>query len=226
MKRAAIIVAGGKGLRMGSSLPKQFMPIAGVPILCRTIQKFLQYDPEIKIYLVLPASHLGVWIQISSAYIAPNSYTLVEGGAERFHSVKNALDKIPQDIDIIAVHDGVRPLVSVRTIATAFMEATLHGNAVPCIAPPESIRVATSDTENHPIDRNTVKLIQTPQVFNAQILKNAYGLPYTPAFTDDASVVETSGHKIHLMEGERQNIKITTIDDLKYAEYILSTDSK
>lgn len=226
MKRAAIIVAGGKGLRMGSSLPKQFLPIAGVPILCRTIQKFLQYDPEIRIYLVLPASHVGVWVQISSAYIAANEYTLIEGGAERFHSVKNALDKIPQDIDLIAVHDGVRPLVSVKTIASAFMEATLNGNAVPCIAPPESIRVAESADENHAIDRSKVKLIQTPQVFNAKKLKEAYGLPYTASFTDDASVFETYGEKIHLIEGERQNIKITTIDDLKYAEYILSMDSK
>ncbi len=225
MKRAAIIVAGGKGLRMGSQLPKQFIPIAGMPVLCRTILKFLQYDPEIKIYIALPTSHAGVWAQISAPYIPAQSCTLVEGGAERFHSVKNALDKIPQDIDLIAVHDGVRPLVSVKTIAAAFMEATLHGNAVPCIAPPESIRMAESETENHPIDRGKVKLIQTPQVFSADILRKAYCLPYTASFTDDASVVETSGHKIHLIDGERQNIKITTIDDLQYAEYILSHTS-
>lgn len=227
MKRAAIIVAGGKGLRMGSQLPKQFLPIGGVPILCRTIQRFLQYDPEIRIYIALPASHVALWLQISAPYIAPNAYTLVEGGAERFHSVKNALDKIPQDIDLIAVHDGVRPLVSVKTIAMAYTDATLHGNAVPCIAPPESIRVTEAGgKDNHPIDRSTVKLIQTPQVFEAKILRQAYCLPYTPAFTDDASVVETAGHKIHLIDGDKQNIKITTIEDLKYAEFILSEDGK
>lgn len=225
MKRAAIIVAGGKGLRMGSQLPKQFIPVAGMPILCRTILKFLQYDPEIRIYLALPASHFGIWAQISAPYIPACKYTMVEGGAERFHSVKNALDKIPQDIDLIAVHDGVRPLISVKTIATAYMEATLHGNAVPCIAPPESIRMAETPDNNHPIDRGKVKLIQTPQVFSAEILRKAYCLPYTPSFTDDASVVETSGHSIHLIDGERQNIKITTIDDLQYAEYILSHNS-
>jgi len=225
MRRAAIIVAGGKGVRMGASLPKQFLPVAGIPILCRTIQKFLQYDPEIQIYLVLPAVHMGLWAQLSLPYINPNTYTMVEGGAERFHSVKNALDKIPQDIDLIAVHDGVRPLVNVKTIAMAFTEATLKGNAIPCIAPPESIRVTTEDG-NHAIDRSTVKLIQTPQVFDAKILRKAYCLPYTAAFTDDASVVETSGERINLIEGDRENIKITTIEDLKYAEYILSSNGK
>ncbi|MCQ2249944.1 MAG: 2-C-methyl-D-erythritol 4-phosphate cytidylyltransferase [Bacteroidales bacterium] len=226
MKRAAIIVAGGKGLRMGAQLPKQFLSVAGIPILCRTIQKFLQYDPEIKIFLALPQIHMGLWAQLSLPYISPDAYTMVEGGAERFHSVKNALDKIPQDVDLIAVHDGVRPLVSVRTIAAAFTEATLKGNAIPCIAPPESIRVASGNGENHAIDRSTVKLIQTPQVFEAGILRKAYCLPYTPAFTDDASVVETSGEKINLIDGDRENIKITTIEDLKYAEYILSQDTK
>ena len=221
MKRAVIIVAGGKGTRMGSSLPKQFMQIGGQPILCRTIEKFRQYDPTITIIISLPAQWLGAWVQLSAGTIAPNSYIIAEGGEQRYHSVKNALMKVPNDIDLIGVHDGVRPLVSVKTIANAYTEAALHGNAVPCIAPPESIRIVNGDNTNAPIDRNTVKLIQTPQVFAADMLRAAYSLPYTPEFTDDASVVERHGIPIHLIDGDRQNIKITTIEDLKYAEYAI-----
>lgn len=220
MRRAVIIVAGGKGLRMGSELPKQFLSIAGVPILCRTVLKFMQYDPEISIYLALPKSHFAVWQQLSAPYIPAGRCTLVEGGPERFFSVKNALDTIPDDIDVVGVHDGVRPLVTTKVIASAYTEATLNGNAVPCIAPPESIRYADSEG-NHMLNRDCVKLIQTPQVFHLDILKAAYQLPYTKAFTDDASVVETSGKKINLIEGDKQNIKITTFEDLNYAEFLL-----
>ena len=212
---------------MGASLPKQFLPVAGVPILCRTIQKFLQYDPSMQIYLALPALYKGLWAQLSLPYVSQDSCTVVDGGQERFHSVKNALSQIPQDVDIIAVHDGVRPLVSVKTIALAFAEAALKGNAVPCVAPPESIRVVAQDGgESKPIDRSTVKLVQTPQVFEARLLREAYLLPYSQSFTDDASVVEAAGQRINLIEGERQNVKITTIDDLKYAEFVLSQDSR
>ena len=221
MKRAVIIVAGGKGTRMGSSLPKQFMQIGGQPILCRTINKFRHFDPQMTIIIALPAQWAAAWVQISAGHIAPNSYIIAEGGEQRYHSVKNALMKVPNDIDLIGVHDGVRPLVSVKTIANAYTEAALHGNAVPCIAPPESIRVVNPNGGSTPIDRNTVKLIQTPQVFAADILRAAYSLPYIPEFTDDASVVEKYGHTIHLIDGDRENIKITTIDDLKYAEYAI-----
>lgn len=220
MKRAIIIVAGGKGTRMGSSLPKQFMQIGGQPILCHTIEKFRQYDPAITVVIALPIQWMAAWTQISAGYIAPNQYILAEGGEQRYHSVKNALSKVPNDIDLVGVHDGVRPLVSVKTIANAYTEATLHGNAVPCIAPPESIRITDGDT-NKPVNRNNVKLIQTPQVFATELLRNAYSLPYVPEFTDDASVVERYGHPIHLIEGDRQNIKITTVEDLKYAEFIV-----
>ena len=193
--------------------------------MCRTIEKFRQYDPTITIIISLPAQWLGAWVQLSAGTIAPNSYIIAEGGEQRYHSVKNALMKVPNDIDLIGVHDGVRPLVSVKTIANAYTEAALHGNAVPCIAPPESIRIVNDNNSNTPIDRNTVKLIQTPQVFAADILRAAYSLPYTPEFTDDASVVERHGAHIHLIDGDRQNIKITTIDDLRYAEYLVKNES-
>lgn len=221
MKRAVIIVAGGKGTRMGSSLPKQFMQVGGQPILCRTIERFKLYDPTITVIIALPTQWLAAWVQLSAGIIAPNSYIMAEGGEQRYHSVKNALMKVPNDIDLIGVHDGVRPLVSVKTIANAYTEAALHGNAVPCIAPPESIRITNTDGNNRPIDRSTVKLIQTPQVFSADILRAAYSLPYTPEFTDDASVVERHGIPIHLIDGDRQNIKITTVEDLRYAEYVI-----
>ena len=224
MKRAVIIVAGGKGLRMGTSVPKQFLPVAGIPILCRTVLKFKQFDPTIDIYLALPKSHFEVWKQVSLPYIPDGMCTLVEGGEERYFSVKNALNQVAEDTDIVGVHDGVRPLVSVHTIAMAYSEAMLKGNAVPCIAPPESIRYENEDGSNHPLDRNAVKLIQTPQVFHFDILKKAYQLPYTKDFTDDASVVEKFGEKINLIQGDKQNIKITTFEDLNFAEFLFKKD--
>ena len=221
MKRAVIIVAGGKGLRMGTSVPKQFLPLSGVPVLCRTVQKFLEYDPEIAVYLALPENHFEIWKRISAPYFPEDRCNIVAGGSERFFSVKNALDQVPEDIDLTAVHDGVRPLVTVKLLARAYAEAALNGNAVPCINPPESIRIETPNGSNHPLDRNLIKLIQTPQVFSTKTLKKAYEVTYTKEFTDDASVIEKYGEKISLIEGEKQNIKITTLEDLNYAEFLL-----
>ncbi|MBQ3657473.1 MAG: 2-C-methyl-D-erythritol 4-phosphate cytidylyltransferase [Bacteroidales bacterium] len=220
MKRAVIIVAGGKGLRMGTEVPKQFLPLDGVPILCRTVSRFLEYDPEIAVILALPESHIGVWRTLSAPFFSSDRCIVVIGGKERYHSVKNALNNVSQDVDFTAVHDGVRPLVSVQTIARTFTGAALNGNAVPCIAPPESIRYEESG-ENRPLNRNCVKLIQTPQVFSTKILRQAYQIPYCEGFTDDASVVEKYGKKIFLVDGEKQNIKITTYEDLNYAEFLL-----
>jgi 2-C-methyl-D-erythritol 4-phosphate cytidylyltransferase len=222
MKRAVIIVAGGKGLRMGTEIPKQFLPLDGVPVLCRTVSRFLEYDPEIAVILALPENHIGVWKNISAPYFPSDRCKVVVGGKERYHSVKNALSYVAEDIDLTAVHDGVRPLAGVQMIARTFAEAALRGNAVPCIAPPESIRFEeTLGGENSPLDRNRIKLIQTPQVFSTTILKKAYQIPYCEGFTDDASVVEKYGEKIFLVDGEKQNIKITTYEDLNYAEFLL-----
>lgn len=222
MKRAVIIVAGGHGLRMGSDIPKQFLEIKGIPVLCRTIRQFIDFDPEIKIFTVLPASHISYWKQIAPKYLNNNSIEIIEGGNERFFSVKNAVDKLDDDIDITGVHDGVRPLVSTKCIAECYAHAALEGNAVPCLAPPESIRISESNGDSHIINRDTIKLIQTPQVFHTDILKRAYLQPYSKEFTDDASVVEKIGTKINLIPGIKQNIKITTFEDLEYAEFILN----
>ena len=221
MNRAVIIVAGGKGVRMGLSTPKQFLEIAGIPILCRTIGQFRSFDPAIEVFLALPEQYVDYWKRISQAFIRENSYRIVKGGSERFHSVKNAVDALPADTDLVAVHDGVRPLVSISCIAQCFATAALKGNAIPCINPPESIRTIDPQGSSHIVDRSTVKLIQTPQVFHADILRRAYTQPYEPSFTDDASVVERLGETINLIEGEKNNIKITTFDDIGYAEYIV-----
>lgn len=226
MKRAVIIVAGGKGLRMGMSTPKQFLDLGGMPILCRTIHQFRSFDPEIEVILVLPEAFIDFWKILSQQFIPPHAYKIIKGGAERFFSVKNAVDTLSPEIDLVGVHDGVRPLVSVACIAQCYTQAALKGNAVPCINPPESIRTIEENGENHIIDRNSVKLIQTPQVFHADVLKKAYQLPYTKLFTDDASVVEQFGEKINLIEGEKNNIKITTFDDINFAEFLVAKSLK
>lgn len=222
MKRAVIIVAGGKGLRMGMSTPKQFLDLDGMPILCRTVNQFRSFDPEIEVILVLPQGLGEFWRKLSQPFLRPDSYRYVYGGAERFHSVKNAVDTLGPEVDIVGVHDGVRPLVSVSCIAQCYTQAALKGNAVPCINPPESIRTVAADGSSKIIDRNTVKLIQTPQVFHADVLRKAYQQPYTQMFTDDASVVEQYGETINLIEGEKNNIKITTFDDIYFAQFVIS----
>ena len=221
MKRAVIIVAGGKGARMGLSTHTQFLEIAGIPILCRTIGQFLSFDPTIELFIVLPEQYIDYWKRISQSFIRESAYRIVKGGSERFHSVKNAVDALSPDTDLVAVHDGVRPLVSVYCIAQCFATAALKGNAIPCINPPESIRTIDTQGNSRIVDRTTVKLIQTPQVFHADILRKAYKQPYEPSFTDDASLVERFGETINLIEGEKSNIKITTFDDIGYAEYIV-----
>lgn len=226
MKRAVIIVAGGKGVRMGLSTPKQFLDIAGIPILCRTVGQFRSFDPTIDVLIALPAQYIDYWKRISQAFLPESSYRIVKGGEERFHSVKNAVDALSSDTDLVGVHDGVRPLVSVSCIAQCYTTAALKGNAVPCINPPESIRTVLPDGTSKIIDRNTVKLIQTPQVFHAEVLRRAYTQPYEPTFTDDASVVERLGEQINLIDGERSNIKITTFEDISYAEYVVGKTKK
>lgn len=214
-----IIVAGGSGKRMGSDVPKQFLPINGKPILMRTIERIKQYDSNISIIIVLPENQISYWKLLCSEYAFNLPCTIAFGGKERFYSVKNALTYVPDDC-LVGVHDGVRPFVSNETLDRLFEVAEKNSAVIPAIAPHESVRMDTGDS-NSIIDRNIVKLIQTPQIFHSSLLKKAYSTDYKTMFTDDASVVEqVMGNKIKLVEGNRENIKITTTFDLMMAEVI------
>lgn len=221
IEKYVIIVAGGKGLRMGGDIPKQFLEIKGKPILMRTMEQFYEYDRDIHIILVLPESQVGYWEELCKQYHFSLSYQLVHGGETRFHSVSNGLLVISDEEALVAVHDGVRPFVSIKTIADTFVEAEKSGTAVPVIDCVDSVReVKNSTGESFAKDRTLLKQVQTPQTFRLSILRKAYSLPYSPFFTDDASVVEAVGEKIVLTSGNRENIKITTSFDLKIAEVL------
>lgn len=214
MNKAVIIVAGGKGLRMGGDIPKQFLEIDGKPILMHTIQRFYDYDPEMLIVVVLPESQHLFWKRLCDQYHFSIPYTIATGGEERFHSVLNGLNQIPSSYELIAVHDGVRPFVSTEVISRCFDGAKTHGAVIPVIDVVETVRhIIPGGSETVP--RSEYKLVQTPQVFSAPLLRKAYEQPYTTAFTDDASVIESLGHPVVLVEGNRENIKITTKADLK-----------
>lgn len=219
MERYMIIVAGGSGKRMGSDVPKQFLPINGKPILMRTIERIKQYDNNMSIIIVLPEDQISYWKLLCREYNFDIPCAVAFGGKERFYSVKNALTYVPDDC-LVGVHDGVRPFVSNETLDRLFEVAEKNSAVIPAIAPHESVRMDTGET-NSIIDRNIVKLIQTPQIFHSSLLKKAYNTDYNLMFTDDASVVEhVMGNKIKLVEGNRENIKITTTFDLMMAEVI------
>lgn len=223
MGKYAIIVAGGKGLRMGAELPKQFMPVAGRPLLMRTLDAFLSYDAALRCILALPTEQMGFWANLCREHSLDYSprVEVVAGGATRFHSVKNALACVPEGGEaLVAVHDGVRPFVSQETIAAAYDEAERSGCAVPVVDPVDSIRELTA-VGSVARDRSKLKLVQTPQVFRSSILREAYCQEFSDAFTDDANVVEAAGFKIALTDGNRENIKITTPFDLRVAEVLV-----
>lgn len=223
-----IIVAGGKGLRMGSDIPKQFLPVGGKPVLMRTIERFREYSADLQVILVLPKSQQDYWRQLCQQYQYPlpsqvegeGSYLLADGGETRFHSVQNGLALIPDDADgVVGVHDGVRPFPSVEVIRRCYETARQTGAAVPVIPVVETLR-HTVDNTSVTVPRGDYRLVQTPQTFDIQLLKAANRQPYNDGFTDDASVVESYGHAITLVEGNRENIKITTPYDLKIAEIL------
>lgn len=224
MKRYAIIVAGGKGLRMGSEVPKQFLPIKGRPVLMRTLDAFYRYDKSVGLILVLPADQQDYWHELCAQHAFEVPYSMATGGETRFHSVKNGLSLVPDNEEcIIAVHDGVRPFVDNDVIGRCFSGAVSKGAVVPVVPVVDTVRRVVDDggasiTEN----RSAFRLVQTPQTFSGRLLKAAYAMPYQDGFTDDASVVEAYGHKVDLVDGCRENIKITTPFDLKVAEAILS----
>lgn len=219
MKKHIIIVAGGKGLRMGGDIPKQFLPVCGKPVLMRTLETFHAYDASIHIVLVLPVSQQAYWQELCRAYQFNVPHEIANGGETRFHSVMNGLALVEGD-GWVGVHDGVRPFVSQEVIGRCYAEALVKKAVIPVIGVVETVRhLVGEDSETVP--RDQYKLVQTPQVFEVRLLKKAYQQEYTDLFTDDASVVEALGEKVHLVEGNRENIKITTPFDLKLAEMLV-----
>ncbi len=211
---AVVIVAGGKGLRMGADIPKQFLCVGGRPILIRTLERFHEYDAGLQIVLVLPHEQQAYWADLCRQYGFSIDYTLADGGPTRFHSVLNGLQKVAPDAALIAVHDGVRPYVSTEVIGRCFDEAARSGAVVPVVDVVETLRHLDSDGTSHTVPRSEYVRVQTPQVFEAQLLRRAYAQPFSERFTDDASVVESTGHAVALVAGNVENIKITTPNDL------------
>lgn len=220
LHKAAIIVAGGTGERMKSAIPKQFIQLAGKPILMHTLNKFYDFDSEITLILVLPANQMEFWRELCQKHDFNLPHQLVAGGSARFFSVKNALQNLSNQDGLIAVHDGVRPLVSIETIRRCFLQAEESGTAIPVTDMIESVRKITKEA-NIAVDRSAYKLVQTPQVFRSEIILKSYAQDFNEAFTDDASVVESAGYDISIVEGNRENIKITNAIDLQLAEILL-----
>ena len=216
-----IIVAGGSGKRMDADIPKQFLLLNGKPILMHTCETFYNFDPALSLIIVLPAEHIASWKTLCKTHSFTISHLIVEGGPERFYSVRNALLTIHPDESLVAIHDGVRPLVSHETIQIAFAAALKYGNAIPVIPVIESVR-EQSPTGNHIVDRSKLQLIQTPQVFKSSLICKAYEQEYSSSYTDDASVLEKMGEKIVLTKGNPENIKITRSIDLIIAGALIN----
>ena len=223
-----IIVAGGKGLRMGSDIPKQFLPIGGKPVLMRTLERFRAYSEDLQIILVLPEAQQDYWQGLCKEYGFQVKYQLANGGQTRFHSVQNGLALIPDDAEgVVGVHDGVRPFPSIDVIRNCYETAREKKAVIPVIPVVETVRHLESAQGACPlvqsvtVPRGEYRLVQTPQTFDIQMLKAANRHPYNDGFTDDASVVESYGHEITLVEGNRENIKITTPYDMKIAEVLI-----
>ena len=219
MTNYCIIVAGGSGSRMGTELPKQFLLVGGIPVLMHTIRNFYEFDPFLQLILVLPEAEIATWKMMCCQYQFNVPHQTIAGGDTRFQSVKNGLSVVPE-CDLIAVHDGVRPLVSHETLTRCFESADKRGSAIPVLPANESLREGDMN-ESVPVDRSHFYIVQTPQVFKAAILKNGYKQAWIPEFTDDASVVEHAGTPVRLVMGNRENIKITFPEDLLIAELFL-----
>jgi len=224
-----IIVAGGKGLRMGTDIPKQFLPIGGKPVLMRTLERFREYAADLQIILVLPKAQQDYWRELCQQYNFDVEYTLANGGETRFHSVQNGLALVPDDAEgVVGVHDGVRPFPSVEVIRNCYETARTAKAVIPVIPIVETVRHLVSESNvqrSITVPRGDYRLVQTPQTFDIQLLKAANRQPYNDGFTDDASVVEAYGYDITLVEGNRENIKITTPFDMTIAEALLNNNN-
>lgn len=218
----AIIVAGGKGTRMKSTTPKQFMLLNGLPVLMHTLNAFYSYSENIHLILVLPADDLETWKDLCDKYSFSRPIQIAVGGDSRFQSVKNGLAKITSNSGLVAIHDGVRPLASKDIIGASYRLAAVHGSAVAAVRLKESIRKTDQDNTKA-VDRSDFRMIQTPQTFDLDLIKKAYEIKEEPSLTDDASVAEQSGHTISLFEGSYSNLKITTPEDIIVAEALLNS---
>lgn len=216
-----VIVAGGKGLRMGGTIPKQFAIVGGEPILARTINAFAKALPEAETVVVLPEESIPFWNNLKARFQVAK-HKITAGGEQRYHSVKNGIEALESDPEIIAIQDGVRPFGSAEMIRRCIDCAAENGSAIPVVEPVDSFRIEENG-ESRPVDRSLLRMIQTPQCFRAELIKGAYSMPYSDSFTDDATVIEAAGHRVCLCEGERTNIKITRPADLSIAEAILES---
>jgi len=216
VKRAVIIVAGGQGLRMGHTLPKQFIPLNGKPVLMHTLELFYQWDATAVLVVTLPEAHCSYWEMLCKELNCCVPHQIATGGETRFHSVRNSLP-YTAGCDLVGVHDGVRPFTTIAVIEDCFTKAERYGAVIPVVPVTESIRQQCG-TATQAVDRKNYCIVQTPQVFRRDWLKDAYKQPFNPSFTDDATVVEATGKTIYTVDGNRENIKITTPLDLAMAE--------
>lgn len=222
MKKAAILVAGGKGTRMGGPVSKQYLPIGGKPVLMHTLEVFYQADPDIFLILVLPEADFSLWKELCQAYKFSIPHQVIAGGHSRFQSVKNGLDALPFKNGLVAIHDGVRPFVKKDVIRESFDQAEKSGSAITVVPLKDSIRKVSEDGTSTFQERQYFRLVQTPQTFQVEKIKKAFEVAELPQFTDDATVYENQGWQVTLISGNPENIKITTQDDLEYAEFLLS----
>ncbi|MBX7051122.1 MAG: 2-C-methyl-D-erythritol 4-phosphate cytidylyltransferase [Flavobacteriales bacterium] len=220
MKDFVIIVAAGSGSRMKTAIPKQFLELSGKPILQHTIEKFHRFNPNMSIIVVLNDEYITFWRDLMRTLKMDIPHEIIPGGAQRFYSVKNAIQSIQESEGIVGIHDAVRPLVSLKTIENCYSAARIKLTAVPVISLNDSIRIVQG-TQSEMADRSKFRIVQTPQCFELSLLKKAFDQPYEEAFTDDASVVERYGYPVHLVEGNRENLKVTTAEDLRMAEALL-----
>lgn len=232
MSNYIIIVAGGKGLRMGADIPKQFLPVGGKPVLMRTLERFQAYSESevaagrsgLRIILVLPKAQQAYWHELCEQYAFTVEHAIADGGETRFHSSKNGLQLVPDDaLGVVGIHDGVRPFVDEEVISRCYETARREGAAIPVMPVTETLRHIDGNGNGRNVLRSDYRIVQTPQTFDIQLAKRAFQQPYSDAFTDDASVVEALGNSVTMVDGNRENIKLTTPYDLMIAEQLVKT---
>ncbi len=223
IKQAVLIVAGGSGRRMGGDLPKQYQLLAGKPLILHTLERFLEFNPHMEVVLVVAPDHLSFWNGISTAYSEATEIRVANGGATRYDSVKNGLQLIKDGV-IVGIHDAVRPFVSLDTLERSYAAAADQGSGIPVIEMDESVRMVKDQGDSSPVERSGLKRVQTPQVFKSEMIREAYRQVSDPTFTDDASVYEAHYKHVTLVEGNPQNIKITTPTDMNLASLLIQSN--